>query len=92
MSEYQQFCPYTSDNPSSLDSLGPTSMHVTGEECKIKETVLLPTWPFHKIALMALWMLDSVASWNESDDRTGKAVAELQGCVSNVHNNSLRQK
>jgi hypothetical protein len=41
---------------------------------------------------MVLWMLDSVASWSESDDRTGKAMAELQGCVSKVDNNSLKQK
>jgi hypothetical protein len=43
MSEYQQLYPYTSDDPSSLDSPGPNSMHVTGKEWKIKETVLLPT-------------------------------------------------
>jgi hypothetical protein len=74
-------------DPSSLDSPGPNSIHVTGKKLKIKETVLLPS-----DALMALWMLDSVASWSESDDRTGKAMAELQGCVSKVHNNSLKQK
>jgi len=43
MSEYEQLCPYTHDDPSSLDSPGPNSKHATGTEWKIKETVLLPT-------------------------------------------------
>jgi hypothetical protein len=42
MSEYQQLCPYNSDDPSSLDSPGPNSMPITGKEWKIKETVPLP--------------------------------------------------
>ena len=41
---------------------------------------------------MATWMLDSVVRWSESDDRNGKAMAELQGCVSEVPKNSLTQK
>jgi hypothetical protein len=68
-----------------------TSVATEGEE-KTKEMHSLPKHPARKDALMALSLLDSVISSSDTDKRIVKAMDELQGFVSKVCKNTLKQK
>jgi hypothetical protein len=62
------------------------------EEEKLEQTQPLPTRPPHKVAVMALSLLDVVVIASDTDDRIVKVMDELQDFVSKVYENSLKQR
>jgi hypothetical protein len=77
----QQFCPTTSDKPTSLDSPGPMYAHMIGrEEENTEETQSLSAWPPCKVAITASSVPDSVICYNGTKNRPVKPKADQTTC------------